>query len=178
MTNQLDKAKKREDNLSNHLEQRHNSLNKLEAEIGQYKEEVSSLTYQLDEATKQAHGAEKTMEALVIIEGQVDEAEKERSTMICQVKAKDEEIFKLESNINLLKAETCKATWIKEEMESSLAKENEQIFKMKSNITPLKIEANEATRIKEETEKQLAKKNNECERLEEDIVFLRKRLKG
>jgi len=35
------------------------------------------------------------MEALAIIEGQVDETEKERNTMICQLKAKDEEIFKL-----------------------------------------------------------------------------------
>ena len=43
MKNQLDKAKKREDTLSSHLEQRHKSLNKHEAEIGQYKEEVSSL---------------------------------------------------------------------------------------------------------------------------------------
>ena len=65
------------------------------------------------------------MEALVIIGGQVYEAEKERNTMMYQLKAKVEEIFKLKSNINLLKAETCKATRIKEEMESSLAKENE-----------------------------------------------------
>ena len=36
-----------------------------------------------------------------------------------QLKAKDEEIFKLKSNIKLLKAETCKATRIKEEMERS-----------------------------------------------------------
>ena len=34
MTNQLDKAKKREETLSNHLEQRLKSLNKLEADIG------------------------------------------------------------------------------------------------------------------------------------------------
>ena len=47
MTNQLDKAKKREANLSSHLEQRHQSLNKLEVEIGQYKVEVSSLRSQL-----------------------------------------------------------------------------------------------------------------------------------
>jgi len=43
MTNHLDKAKKQEDTLSSHHEQRHKILNKLEAEIGQYKEEVSSL---------------------------------------------------------------------------------------------------------------------------------------
>ena len=125
MTNQLDKAKKREDNLSSHLEQRHKSLKKLEAEIGQYKEEVSSLRSQLEEARKQVQGTEKTMEALEIIEEQVDEAEKERNTMICQLKAKDEEVFKLKSNIKLLKDKTCKATRIKEEKESSLAKENE-----------------------------------------------------
>jgi len=62
-------------------------------------------------------------------------------------------------------------------MESSQAK-NEEIFKMKSDIISLKIVAAEATRSKEETEEQLAKKNNECERLEEEIVLLRKRLKG
>ena len=55
------------------------------------------------------------------------------------------------------------ATRIKEEMESSLAKENEEIFKMKSDIISLKIKSNESTHIKEETEKQIAKKNNECE---------------
>ena len=69
MRNQLDKAKKQEDTLSSHLEQRHKILNKLEAKIGQYKEEVSSLKYQLDEARKLVQGAEKTMEALEIIEG-------------------------------------------------------------------------------------------------------------
>jgi len=78
MTNQLDKAKKREDTLSSYLEQRHKSLNKLEAEIGQYKEEVFSLRSQLEEARKQAQGAEKAMEAL--IEGQVDKIEKEKPT--------------------------------------------------------------------------------------------------
>lgn len=52
MTNQLDKAKKREDTLSSHLEQSHKSLNKLQVEIGQYKEEVSSLIFQLEEARK------------------------------------------------------------------------------------------------------------------------------
>ena len=52
MTNQLDKAKKQEDTLSSHLEQRHNSSNELEADIGQYKEEVSSLRSQLEEARK------------------------------------------------------------------------------------------------------------------------------
>jgi len=98
--------------------------------------------------------------------------------MIYQLKENDEEIFKLKSNIKLLKVETCKATRIKEEMESSLAKENEEIFKMKSDIISLKIEANEATCIKEEIEKRLAKKNNDCERLEEEIVSLRKEVEG
>lgn len=46
MINQLDKAKKWDDTLSSHLKQRHKSLNKLEAEIGQYKEKVSSLISQ------------------------------------------------------------------------------------------------------------------------------------
>ena len=118
------------------------------------------------------------MEALVIVEGQVDEVEKERNIMICQLKSKDEEIFKLKSDLNLLKVETCKATRIMEEMERILAKENEEIFKMKSNIISLKIEANEATCIKEEIAKQLAKKNKDCERLEEENVSLKKKVEG
>jgi len=95
MKNQLNKAKKQEDTLSSQLEQRHKSPNKLEEEIGQYKVEVSSLKSQLQEARKRAQGAEKTMEAMEVIERQVDEAGKERNTMICQLKAKDEEIFKM-----------------------------------------------------------------------------------
>ena len=71
------------------------------------------------------------METLAFIEGQDNEAEKERNTMICQLEEINEEILKLKSDINLLKAETCEATRIKEEMESSLAKENEEIFIMK-----------------------------------------------
>ena len=113
MKNQLDKAKKTEEYLSSHLEQRHKSLNKLEAKNGQYKEEVSSFRSQLEEARKQAQGAEKLMETLAFIEGQVDEAEKERHTKICQLEEKDEEIFKLKSDINILKAETCETTRIK-----------------------------------------------------------------
>ena len=100
--------------MSSHLEQRLTSLNNLEAEIGQHKEEVSSLRSQLEEARKQAQGAEKVMETFAFIEGQVDEAENERNTMICQLEEKDEEIFKLKSDINLFKAETCEATRIKE----------------------------------------------------------------
>ena len=46
------------------------------------------------------------MEALVIIEEQVDEAEKERNTMIYQLKSNlDEEIFKLKSDLNLFMVE-------------------------------------------------------------------------
>ena len=107
MTNQLDKAKKREETLSSHLEQRIKSLNNLEAEIGQYKEEVSSLRSQLEEARKQEEGTQKVMETLAFIEGQVNEAEKEKNTMICQLDEKNEEILKLKSDINLLKAKTC-----------------------------------------------------------------------
>ena len=67
MTNQLHKANKREETFSSHLEQRLKSLNNFEAEIGQYKEEVSSPRSQLEEARKQAQGAEKVMETLVFI---------------------------------------------------------------------------------------------------------------
>ena len=91
MTNKLDKAKKREETLSSHLEQILKSLNNLEAKIGQCKEEFSSLRSQLEESRKQAQGAEKVMETLAFIEGQVNEAEKERNTMIFQVEEKDEE---------------------------------------------------------------------------------------
>ena len=67
MTNQLDKAKRREETFSSHLEQRLKSLNNLEAEIGQYKEEVSSLRSQLEETRKHVQGAKKVMEALAFI---------------------------------------------------------------------------------------------------------------
>jgi len=49
MTNQLNKAKKKEDALSSQLEQRHKRVNKLVEEIGQYKVEVSSLKSDLQE---------------------------------------------------------------------------------------------------------------------------------
>ena len=100
--------------MSSHLQQRLKSLNNPEVEIGQYKEEVSSLKSQLEESRKQAQGAKKVMETLAFIEGQVNEAENERNTMICQLKEKDEEILKLKLDINLLKAKTCEATRIKE----------------------------------------------------------------
>ena len=65
------------------------------------------------------------METLAFIEGQVNEAEKERTTMICQLEEKDEEILKLNSDINHLKDETSEATRIKEEMDIILENENE-----------------------------------------------------
>ena len=95
MTKQLDKSKKKNYTLSINLEQRHKDLNKLEAKIGQYKEEVSSFKSQLEEAKKQAQGAEKVMEVLTVLKGQVDEAEKERNSMVCQLDERKEEIFKL-----------------------------------------------------------------------------------
>ena len=61
-------------------------MNKLEAEIGRYKEDVSSLRSQLEEAMNQALGAEKVMEDLAFIEGQVEEAEKGRNIMTHQLK--------------------------------------------------------------------------------------------
>lgn len=68
MINKLDKENKREETLSIHLEKRLKSLNKLEVEIGQYKEEVSSLRSQL-EVRKQTQGAKKVMVSLAFIEG-------------------------------------------------------------------------------------------------------------
>ena len=54
------------------------------------------------------------MEALTSIEGQVDEAEKERNTMICQLEEKDDAITKLKLEITSLKAQSCEATNMKE----------------------------------------------------------------
>ena len=54
-------------------------------EIDQYMKEVSSLKYQLEKAEKQATWAKRVMEALVLLEGQIDEAEKERNSMIIQL---------------------------------------------------------------------------------------------
>lgn len=56
------------------------------------------------------------MEALTFIEGQVDEAENERNTMICQLEEKDDDITKLESEITSLKSQSCEATKVMEEM--------------------------------------------------------------
>ena len=71
------------------------------------------------------------METLEFIEGQDNEAEKERNTMMFQLEENDEEILKLKLDINLLEAETCEATRIKEEMERILEKENEYVFIIK-----------------------------------------------
>ena len=49
--------------------------------------------------------------------------------MICQLEEKDEEIFKLKSNINLLKAQSREATKMKEEMEFDLSKKDENARK-------------------------------------------------
>jgi len=57
---------------------------------------------------------------LAFIEGQVDEVEKERNTMICQLEEKDDDITKVRSEITSLKAQSCEATKIKEEMERIL----------------------------------------------------------
>jgi len=54
MTNEVEKAKKTEETFSIHIKQRHEDLNRLEAETGQYKEDVSSLKSQLEEAKKQS----------------------------------------------------------------------------------------------------------------------------
>ena len=59
------------------------------------------------------------MENLAFIEGQVDEVENERNTMICQQEETNEEIFKLKLDINLLKAQSCEASRIREETMSS-----------------------------------------------------------
>jgi len=138
MTNQLDKAKKREETLSSHLDQRLNNLKKLEVEIGKYKEEVSSLRSQVEEARKQAQGSEKVMEALAFVEGQVDEAENERNTMMCQLEEKYNDITKLRLEITSLMAKSCEATKIKEEMEIILSKRDEECKKMEEEVVFLK----------------------------------------
>jgi len=49
----------------------------------------------LEEAKKQAQGDENVMEGFALLEGQVDEAKKERNAMTCQLEEKDEDIIKL-----------------------------------------------------------------------------------
>lgn len=76
---------------------------------------TSFLRSQLEETKKKAQGAEKVTEALALIEGQVDDEKKERNTITSQLEEKDEEIFKLKSDINFRNVKTCDATWMKEE---------------------------------------------------------------
>jgi len=114
MTKQLDKENKMEETFSSHLKQRHQDLNKLKEEINQNKEYVSSLRSHLEEVNRHAKGVEKVMEDLALLEGQVDEEEK------------DEEIFKLKLDITSLKAEACEATRLNEEMETILPNKDDE----------------------------------------------------
>ena len=57
-----------------------------------------------------------------------------------QLEEKDEEIFKLKSNINLLKAKTCEATRMMEEMKKQLVMKDENYEKLKGEIVTLKKE--------------------------------------
>ena len=65
------------------------------------------------------------MEALTFIEGQVDESENGRNTMICQLEENDDDITKLKSEITSLKAQLCEVTKMKEEMEIILSNKDE-----------------------------------------------------
>ena len=114
MTNQLNRAKKQEDILSNQLEQRHKRVNKLVEEIGQYKVDVSSLKSELQEARKQAQGAEKKMES------------------------SQAEISKMKTNIIFLKIEAAEATRSKEETEEQLTKNNNECEKLEEEIVLLR----------------------------------------
>ena len=78
------------------------------------------------------------MEALTFIEGQVDEAEKERNTMTCQLEEKDDDITNLRSEITSLKAQSCEATNMKEEIEIILSNKDEECKKMKEETVFLK----------------------------------------
>ena len=120
MTNQLNKAKKQEDTLSNQLEQRHKRVNKLVEEIGQYKVEVSSLKSELQEAKKQAQEAKK----------QAQEAKKKMESS----QAKIEEISKMKSDIISLKIATAEATHSKEETEEQLAKKNAECERLEEEV--------------------------------------------
>ena len=46
--------------------------------------------------------------------------------MTCQLEEKDEEIFKLKSDITSLEAQSCEATRMKDEIENHLAKKHEE----------------------------------------------------
>ena len=54
--------------------------------------------------------------------------------MICQLEEKDDDITKLKSEVTSLKAQSCEATKMKEEMEIILSKEDEECKKMKEEI--------------------------------------------
>ena len=114
MTNQLNKAKKQEDTLSSHLEQRHKRVNKLVEEIGQYKVKVSSLKSELQEARKQAQEAEKKMGSS---------------------QAKNEEMKSDIISLNIVAAE---ATRSKEETKEQLAKKNNECERLEEEIVLLR----------------------------------------
>jgi len=80
------------------------------------------------------------MEDFTFIEGQVDEAEKERNTMIYQLEEKDDDITKLKLEITSLKAQTCEATKMMEEMKKQLVMKDEDSEKLKGEIFYLKKE--------------------------------------
>jgi len=92
-------------------------VNKIEEEIGQYKVEVSSLKSQLQEARKHAQGAEKKMES---------------------TQAKNEEIFKMKSDIISLKIVAAEATCSKEETEEQLTKKNSECERLEEEIVFLR----------------------------------------
>lgn len=60
--------------------------------------------------------------------------------MTCQLEEKDDDITKLRSEITSLKAQSCEATKMKEEMEIILSKKNEECKKIKEEIVFLKKE--------------------------------------
>lgn len=74
------------------------------------------------------------MEALTFIEGQFDEVEKERNTMICQPEENDDDITKLKLEIASLKAQLCEATKMMEEMKKKIVMKDEYCEKLKGEI--------------------------------------------
>jgi len=92
-------------------------LNKHEEGIGQYKVEVFSLKSHLQEARKPTQGAKKRMESS---------------------EAKNEEIFKMKSNIISLKIVADEATHSKEETEKQLAKKNNECERLEEEIVLLR----------------------------------------
>ena len=80
------------------------------------------------------------MEVLTLLEGQVDEVEKERNAMICQLEENDEDITKLKSEFTSLKAQSCEATRMKEAMENHLEKKDGECKMIKEEIDLLKKE--------------------------------------